>query len=74
MRKNWHETAWDDYVDAQFQDRKTLNRINALLKSITERLRGDWKRRAVARQLVGLVERKDQREGQAHLPDQRRHY
>ena len=22
MRKNWHETAWDDYVAAQSQDRK----------------------------------------------------
>lgn len=52
MRKNWHETAWDDYVDSQFQDRKTLNRINALLKSIerngyaaignVEPLRGNW--------------------------------
>ena len=27
MRKNWHETAWDDYVAAQSQDRKTLNRM-----------------------------------------------
>lgn len=52
MRKNWHETAWDDYVAAQSQDRKTLNRINTLLKSIerngydaignVEPLRGNW--------------------------------
>lgn len=52
MRKNWHETAWDDYVAAQSQDRKTLTRINVLLKSIerngyaaignVEPLRGDW--------------------------------
>lgn len=52
MRKNWHETAWDDYVSAQSQDRKTLNRINTLLKSIerngygaignVEPLRGNW--------------------------------
>lgn len=52
MRKNWHETAWDDYVAAQSQDRKTLNRINTLLKSIErngydaigniEPLRGNW--------------------------------
>lgn len=52
MRKVWHETAWEDYVAAQSQDRRTLNRINALLKSIerngysaigsVEPLRGDW--------------------------------
>ena len=52
MRKNWHETAWDDYVAAQSQDRTTLNRINTLLKSIErngydaigniEPLRGNW--------------------------------
>lgn len=52
MRKNWHETAWDDYVATQSQDRKTLNRINTLLKSIErngydaigniEPLRGNW--------------------------------
>ena len=52
MRKAWHEAAWEDYVAAQSQDRKTLNRINALLKSIDrngysaigniEQLRGDW--------------------------------
>lgn len=52
MRTNWHETAWDDYVAAQSQDRKTLNRINTLLKSIerngydaignVEPLRGNW--------------------------------
>lgn len=52
MRKAWHETAWGDYVAAQSQDRKTLNRINALLKSIErngysaigniEPLRGNW--------------------------------
>ena len=52
MRKAWHETAWDDYIAAQSQDRKTLNRINVLLKSIErngynaigniEPLRGNW--------------------------------
>ena len=52
MRKNWHETAWDDYVAAHSQDRKTLNRVNTLLKSIERngydavgnivRWRGNW--------------------------------
>ena len=52
MRKAWHETAWDDYVAAQSQDRTTRKRIDALLKSIArngysaigniEPLRGNW--------------------------------
>ena len=32
MRKNWHETSWDDYVAAQSQDRKTLNSQPAVNK------------------------------------------
>jgi toxin YoeB len=34
MKKIWHDDAWDDYVYWQKQDRKTLNRINLLLKDI----------------------------------------
>ena len=34
MRKSWHDDAWDDYVHWQTQDKKTLKKINALLKSI----------------------------------------
>jgi len=34
MIKIWHDTAWDDYLDWQKEDKKTLRRINALLKSI----------------------------------------
>ncbi len=34
MRKIWFDEAWDDYVFWQTQDRKTLRRINALLKDI----------------------------------------
>ncbi|MCL2321413.1 MAG: type II toxin-antitoxin system YoeB family toxin [Oscillospiraceae bacterium] len=30
MNKLWHDTAWDDYIDWQLKDRKTLRRINAL--------------------------------------------
>lgn len=71
MRKNWHETVWDDYVAAQSQDRKTLTRINVLLKSIerngydaignVEPLRGDWS---------GWWKRPHQPEGQARVSDQ----
>ena len=34
MNKVWHDKAWDEYVYWQTQDRKTLKRINALLKDI----------------------------------------
>lgn len=59
MRKVWHDRAWEDYLYWQSQDRKTLKRINMLLKEIDrtpfeglgkpEPLRGDlsgcWSRR-----------------------------
>ena len=32
MRLAWYEDAWEDYVWWQTQDRKTLKRINALIK------------------------------------------
>ena len=34
MNKVWHDKAWDEYVYWQTQDRKTLKRINILLKDI----------------------------------------
>jgi toxin YoeB len=34
MEKQWTDRAWDDYLYWQMQDRKTLNRINALVKDI----------------------------------------
>lgn len=34
MRKIWHETAWSDYLYWQTQDKKTLKRINTLIKDI----------------------------------------
>lgn len=60
MNKVWAPEAWEDYVWWQAQDRKTLRRINALIKDIDrgepfegvgkpEPLRGDlagfWSRR-----------------------------
>jgi len=32
MRLAWYEDAWDDYVWWQTQDKKTLKRINALIR------------------------------------------
>lgn len=34
MRKIWAETAWADYLYWQTQDKKTLKKINELLKDI----------------------------------------
>lgn len=34
MNKIWADKAWDDYLYWQDQDRKTLRRINQLLKDI----------------------------------------
>ena len=34
MRKIWSDEAWEDYLYWQNQDKKTLKRINALLKDI----------------------------------------
>lgn len=59
MRLLWEESAWDDYCYWQQQDRKTLKRINLLLKDIQrnfysglgkpeplkENLSGWWSRR-----------------------------
>jgi len=51
MIKIWHDTAWEDYLYWQTQDKKTLKRINKLLQDIerngyngigkTEPLKGD---------------------------------
>ncbi len=34
MKKNWFEKAWNDYLYWQEQDKKTLRRINQLVKDI----------------------------------------
>ena len=34
MEKIWSDKAWDDYVSWQAEDRKTLKRINDLIKDI----------------------------------------
>ena len=59
MKKIWFDEAWEDYIYWQTQDKKTLKRINILLKDIErgnfdgigkpEPLKGDlggfWSRR-----------------------------
>jgi toxin YoeB len=34
MKKIWHETAWEDYLYWLEQDRKTLRKINHLIRDI----------------------------------------
>lgn len=34
MIKVWHDDAWEDYLYWQTQDKKTLKRINQLIKDI----------------------------------------
>ena len=34
MNKVWHDKAWNEYVEWQTEDKKTLKRINALFKDI----------------------------------------
>ena len=34
MKLLWEESAWEDYCSWQQQDKKTLKRINALIKDI----------------------------------------
>lgn len=59
MRKIWFDEAWEDYLYWQLQDKKTLKRINQLIRDIerspfegigkAEPLKGDlsgwWSRR-----------------------------
>ena len=59
MKILWHEEAWKDYCDWQTEDKKTLKKINALIKDIQrdcnsgigkpeplkENLSGWWSRR-----------------------------
>ena len=34
MRKIWHDSAWEDYLYWQTQDKRILKKINNLLKDI----------------------------------------
>jgi len=34
MKTTWFDEAWDDYADWQEQDKKTLKRINTLIKDV----------------------------------------
>ena len=38
MNKLWSDRAWDDYLYWQMQDKKTLKRINELVKILNEKV------------------------------------
>ena len=34
MKPQWYEEAWEEYLEWQSEDKKTLKKINALIKDI----------------------------------------
>ncbi len=84
MNKSWSDEAWDDYLYWLSQDRKTLRKINELVKDIDrtpfsglgkpellkENLHGYWSRRIDEKnRLVYKVEN-----GQIYIAQCRTHY
>ena len=60
MRKIWSGRSWDEYVSWQTEDRKTLRRINALIKDIERNgcLKGIGKPEALKHDLKGWYSRR----------------
>ena len=59
MKKIWCDEAWEDYIYWQTQDKKTLKRINILLKDIERgRYEGIGKPEPVRGDLSGLWSRR----------------
>lgn len=59
MRLLWEEKAWDDYCYWQMQDKKTLKRINALIRDIQRsRIDGIGKPEALKEDLSGWWSRR----------------
>lgn len=59
MRKIWFDEAWNDYLYWQAQDKKTLKRINLLLKDIErERYDGIGKPEPLKGDLTGFWSRR----------------
>lgn len=59
MKKSWFEEAWSDYEYWQTEDRKTLKKINNLLKDIERNgeLKGTGSPEALKGNLSGLFSR-----------------
>lgn len=59
MKKIWFDEAWEDYIYWQTQDKKTLKRINILLKDIERgRYEGSGKPEPLRGDLSGLWSRR----------------
>ena len=59
MKKIWFDEAWQDYIYWQLQDKKTLKRINILLKDIErENFDGIGKPEPLKGDLSGLWSRR----------------
>ena len=59
MKKIWFDEAWEDYIYWQQQDKKTLKRINALLKEIErENFKGIGKPEPLQGELSGFWSRR----------------
>ncbi len=60
MKKIWHDKAWSEYIYWQTQDKKTLKRINELVKDIERNgiLNGIGKPEALRGNLAGLYSRR----------------
>ena len=59
MRLLWEDRAWEDYLHWQEQDRKTLRRINALVKdTMRSPFEGIGKTEALKHGLSGLWSRR----------------
>lgn len=59
MHKVWFDEAWEDYVFWLSQDKKTIKRINALIKDIERnRLEGMGKPEPLKGDLAGIWSRR----------------
>lgn len=59
MNKIWHDDAWEDYLYWQKQDKKTLKRINQILKDIDRNwYEGIGKPEALSKNLAGFWSRR----------------
>ena len=57
MKKIWFDEAWEDYTYWQMQDKRTLKRINMLLKDIERgNFDGYWETRAIERRYEWVLE------------------
>lgn len=72
MKILWDERAWEEYLDWQMQDRKTLRKINALIKDIQRNCYdGIGKPEALKNDLSGWWSRRIDDNNRIHLPRKR---